>query len=171
VAKSQAHAERLQYLCNALGQGASPFDCWLVLRGIKTLVPRMRFHEQNAGRVAEFLAGHPKVKKVLYPGLKNHPGHDIARKQQSGFGGMVSFELKGTLEDVHHLLRSVKVFALAESLGGVESLIDHPQSMTHASMDPELRAAAGITENVIRLSVGIEDIDDLLEDLGQAMES
>lgn len=171
VAKSQAHAERLQYLCNALGQGASPFDCWLVLRGIKTLVPRMRFHEQNAGRVAEFLAGHPKVKKVFYPGLKNHPGHDIARKQQSGFGGMVSFELKGTLEDVHHLLRSVRVFALAESLGGVESLIDHPQSMTHASMDPELRAAAGITENVIRLSVGIEDVDDLLEDLRQAMGS
>jgi cystathionine gamma-synthase len=169
VAKTQAQAERLQYLCNALGQGASPFDCWLVLRGIKTLVPRMRFHEQNAAKVAEFLAGHPKVTKVYYPGLKSHPGHDVARRQQSGFGGMVSFELAGTLEDVHRVLRAVRIFALAESLGGVESLIDHPQSMTHASMDPELRASAGITEHTIRLSVGIEDIDDLLEDLKQAI--
>jgi cystathionine gamma-synthase len=169
VGKTQAHAERLQYLCNALGQGASPFDCWLVLRGIKTLVPRMRFHEQNAAKVAEFLAAHPKVKKVFYPGLKSHPGHELARKQQSGFGGMVTFELAGTIDDVNRVLRAVKVFALAESLGGVESLIDHPQSMTHASMDASLRAAAGITANIIRLSVGIEDIDDLLEDLGQAI--
>ena len=170
VARTPAHAERLQYLCNALGQGASPFDCWLVLRGIKTLVPRMRLHEQNAMEVAQFLAGHPRVKRVIYPGLKSHPHHALARKQQSGFGGMVSFELAGGLEDVHRVLRGVKVFALAESLGGVESLIDHPESMTHASMDPSLRAAAGITESIIRLSVGLEDVQDLLDDLDGAMQ-
>jgi cystathionine gamma-synthase len=170
VARTPAHAERLQYLCNALGQGASPFDCWLVLRGIKTLVPRMRLHEQNAMEVAQFLAGHPRVKRVIYPGLKSHPHHALARKQQSGFGGMVSFELAGGLEDVHRVLRRVKIFALAESLGGVESLIDHPESMTHASMDPSLRAAAGITESIIRLSVGLEDVQDLLDDLDGAMQ-
>jgi cystathionine gamma-synthase len=169
VSKTPAYAERLQYLCNALGQGASPFDCWLVLRGIKSLVPRMRFHEENARRVAEFLSNHPRVTRVFYPGLKSHPGHALALKQQSGFGGMVTFELAGSLEDVHRVLRSVKVFALAESLGGVESLIDHPQSMTHASMDAALRDAAGITQNIIRLSVGIEDINDLLDDLAQAI--
>lgn len=170
IARTPAHAERLQYLCNALGQGASPFDCWLVLRGIKTLVPRMRLHEQNAMEVARFLAGHPRVKRVIYPGLESHPHHALARRQQSGFGGMVSFELAGSLEDVHRVLRGVKVFALAESLGGVESLIDHPVSMTHASMDPSLRAAAGITESIIRLSVGLEDVQDLLDDLDGAMQ-
>ena len=169
IARTPAHAERLQYLCNALGQGASPFDCWLVLRGIKTLVPRMRLHEQNAMEVARFLAAHPRVKRVIYPGLESHPHHALARRQQSGFGGMVSFELAGSLEDVHRVLRGVKVFALAESLGGVESLIDHPVSMTHASMDPSLRAAAGITESIIRLSVGLEDVQDLLDDLDGAM--
>jgi cystathionine gamma-synthase len=170
IARTPAHAERLQYLCNALGQGASPFDCWLVLRGIKTLVPRMRLHEQNAMEVARFLAGHPRVKRVIYPGLESHPHHALARRQQSGFGGMVSFELAGSLGDVHRVLRGVKVFALAESLGGVESLIDHPVSMTHASMDPSLRAAAGITESIIRLSVGLEDVQDLLDDLDGAMQ-
>ncbi len=169
VAKDASLAERVQYLMNALGQGASPFDCWLVLRGIKTLVPRMIMHEQNAARVARFLVEHPRVKHVYYPGLPTHPQHDLASKQQSGYGGMVSFELRGTLEDVHRVLRTVKVFALAESLGGVESLIDHPCSMTHASMDPGLRAQAGITENVIRLSVGLEDIEDLLDDLREAL--
>jgi cystathionine gamma-synthase len=170
VAKEQSKFERLHYLCNSLGQGASPFDCWLVLRGIKTLVPRMQLHEQNAAKVAGFLAGHSAVKRVYYPGLQSHPHHETARRQQSGFGGMVSFEVKGKLPDVHQLLRSVKVFALAESLGGVESLIDHPVSMTHASMDPVLRQKAGITENLIRLSVGLEDIEDLLEDLGNALD-
>jgi len=170
IARTPAYAERLQYLCNALGQGASPFDCWLVLRGIKTLVSRMRLHEQNAMGVAQFLAGHPRVRKVIYPGLTNHPHHALASRQQTGFGGMVSFELAGGLEDIHRVLRGVKVFALAESLGGVESLIDHPESMTHASMDPSLRAAAGITENIIRLSVGLEDLQDLLDDLKGAMQ-
>jgi cystathionine gamma-synthase len=162
--------ERLQSLCNTLGQGASPFDCWLVLRGIKTLVPRMRTHEQNAASVAKFLVSHPAVQRVYYPGLQTHPQHEVACRQQSGFGGMVSFEVKGKLPEVNHLLRSVKLFALAESLGGVESLIDHPVSMTHASMDPILRQEAGITESLIRLSVGLENIEDLLEDLGKALD-
>jgi cystathionine gamma-synthase len=171
AAKEQELAEQLQYLCNALGQGASPFDCWLVLRGIKTLVPRMRMHEENAKAVAEFLCSHRAVRQVYYPGLPTHPHHGIARKQQSGFGGMVSFELLGGLSEVHQVLRAVKVFALAESLGGVESLIDHPMSMTHASMDPVLRQEAGITENLIRLSVGLESIEDILEDLGSALDT
>ncbi len=171
VARGKETADRLQFLCNALGQGASPFDCWLVLRGIKTLVPRMRLHEQNAASAAKFLAGHPAVRRVYYPGLETHPHYDIARRQQSGFGGMVSFEIAGDLAHVHRLLRSVKVFALAESLGGVESLIDHPLSMTHASMDPVLRKEAGITESLIRLSVGLEHIDDILDDLGSALDA
>jgi cystathionine gamma-synthase len=169
VAKEQDVFERLQFLCNALGQGASPFDCWLVLRGIKTLVPRMRLHEQNAFDVARFLTDHPAVKHVYYPGLQTHPNHDIARRQQNGFGGMVSFELAGDLAAVHRVLRAVKVFALAESLGGVESLIEHPLSMSHASMDAHLREKAGITENLIRLSVGLENIDDLLDDLNSSL--
>lgn len=169
VARESSIAERLQYLCNALGQGASPFDCWLVLRGIKTLVPRMKLHEENARKVAHFLSAHPAVKRVYYPGLPEHPNHEIAQRQQYGFGGMVSFDLNGNLADVHRVLRSVRLFALAESLGGVESLIDHPVSMTHASMDPVLRQEAGIGENLIRLSVGIEDIEDILEDLGNAL--
>jgi cystathionine beta-lyase/cystathionine gamma-synthase len=131
----------------------------------------MLLHEQNAASVARFLADHPAVARVYYPGLKTHPHHEIARRQQSGFGGMVSFEVVGSLAEVHHLLRSVKVFALAESLGGVESLIDHPMSMTHASMDPVLRQEAGITENLIRLSVGLENIDDILDDLGNALDT
>jgi cystathionine gamma-synthase len=169
VAKTPDDLERLQFLCNALGQGASPFDCWLVLRGIKTLVPRMRLHEQNALEVAKFLTGHSAVRRVYYPGLPTHPNHDIACRQQNGFGGMVSFELAGDLAAVHRVLRGAKVFALAESLGGVESLIEHPLSMSHASMDADLREQAGITETLIRLSVGLENIDDLLEDLNNTL--
>jgi cystathionine gamma-synthase len=171
VAKEKNVVERLQYLSNALGQGASPFDCWLVLRGIKTLVPRMLLHEQNAAKVARFLASHPAVEQVYYPGLETHPHHEVAKRQQSGFGGMVSFEVSGGLAGAQHVLRSVKLFALAESLGGVESLIDHPETMTHASMDPTLRRQAGITESLIRLSVGLEDIDDLLGDLANALDT
>jgi cystathionine gamma-synthase len=169
TAKDPSVAERLQYLCNALGQGASPFDCWLVLRGIKTLVPRMKLHEQNAAAVAKFLSAHPAVSRVYYPGLESHPNHDVACRQQSGFGGMVSFEVAGDLAKVHHVLRAAKVFALAESLGGVESLIEHPFSMSHASMDPKNREIAGITESLIRLSIGLEDIEDLLDDLKNAL--
>lgn len=162
--------ERIKYLANALGQGASPFDSWLVLRGIKTLVPRMRLHESNARAVAEFLSTHRSVRRVYYPGLPDHPQHELARRQQDGFGGMVSFEVKGGIDEVNHLLRGVRIFSLAESLGGIESLIDHPVTMTHASMDPDLRARAGINSQVIRLSVGIEHIDDLLEDLDRGLD-
>lgn len=171
VAKDPKIAERIAYLCNALGQGQAPFDAWLVLRGIKTLVPRMALHETNARAIAEYLTKHPRVSKVYYPGLPGHPHHATAKAQQKGFGGMVSFEVKGTIDDVHRLLRGVKVFALAESLGGVESLIDHPQTMTHASMDPVLKAEAGITDTTIRLSIGLEDIQDLIEDLDAALPS
>jgi cystathionine gamma-synthase len=171
IAKTQEHADRLQYLVNTLGLGASPFDSWLVLRGIKTLVPRMKAHEENAGEVAKFLSQHKNVKKVFYPGLSSHPGHELAKRQQRGFGGMVSFEVKGGLKEANAVIRSTKIFALAESLGGIESLICHPQTMTHASMNPELREQAGINERVIRLSVGIEDVNDLIEDLDQALHS
>jgi len=169
VAKTQEHADRLQYLVNALGLGASPFDSWLVLRGIKTLIPRMKVHEENANAVAKFLSQHKNVKKVFYPGLPSHPGHELAKRQQRGFGGMVSFEIKGGLQEANAVIGSTKIFALAESLGGIESLICHPQTMTHASMNPELREKAGINERVIRLSVGIEDVNDLIEDLDQVL--
>lgn len=169
VSNTRELADRIQWLCNALGQGAAPFDCWLVLRGIKTLTARLKEHERNAGLVAQFLEQHPNVEKVFYPGLVSHPQHELAKRQQYGFGGMVSFEVKGGIEEVNHILRSVKVFALAESLGGIESLIDHPVTMTHASMRPDLRDAAGINERIIRLSVGIEDVHDLIEDLEQAL--
>jgi cystathionine gamma-synthase len=170
VVKEADVLERIKYLANALGQGASPFDSWLVLRGIKTLVPRMRLHESNARAVAEFLSTHPSVSRVYYPGLPDHPQHELARRQQDGFGGMVSFEVRGGIDEVNYLLRGVRIFSLAESLGGIESLIDHPVTMTHASMDPELRARAGINPQVIRLSVGIEHIDDLLEDLDRGLD-
>jgi cystathionine gamma-synthase len=161
--------EKVKFLVNTLGTCAQPFDCWLVLRGIKTLVPRMKEHERNARIVAEFLHTHPKVKRVFYPGLESHPQHELARRQQSGFGGMVSFELEGGIAEVEHVLRSTRIFALAESLGGVESLIEHPATMSHASMGAEHRQAVGITDLVIRLSVGIEDPDDLVADLQQAL--
>jgi cystathionine gamma-synthase len=169
VVNTAERAERLQYLQNALGQGASPFDCWLVLRGIKTLVPRMRQHEENAGKVAKFLSTRKGVKKVNYPGLESHPGHELARKQQQGYGGMMSFEVDGGIDEVNRIMSNVKIFALAESLGGVESLISHSVSMTHASMNPEQRAAVGINERILRLSIGIEDPADLIEDLDQAI--
>lgn len=160
---------KLKFLVNALGTCAQPFDCWLVLRGIKTLVVRMREHERNAQAVAEFLAAHPKVKRVFYPGLPTHPQHELAKKQQKSFGGMVSFELDGPIEDLYKVLKATKLFALAESLGGVESLIEHPASMSHASMDSEHRLAAGITDSIIRLSIGIEDKADLIADLENAL--
>jgi cystathionine gamma-synthase len=169
VVNSRELADRVQFVCNALGLCASPFDCWLVLRGIKTLVPRMKEHERNARAVAEFLDGHRNVARVYYPGLQAHPQHELALLQQQGFGGMVSFDVRGGLQEVNHVLRSTRIFALAESLGGVESLIEHPATMSHASMQPELRRKAGIHDQVIRLSVGIEDPQDLLEDLETAL--
>ncbi len=162
--------ERVQFLLNAMGTCASPFDCWLVLRGIETLPVRMRQHEENAFAVANYLLGHPRVKRVFYPGLESHPGYEIAKRQMRGFGGVVSFELKEGVEAVNSFLRRIKVFSLAESLGGVASLAEHPATMSHASMPKDYREKVGITDELIRLSVGLENIDDLIEDLGQALE-
>jgi cystathionine gamma-lyase/cystathionine beta-lyase len=162
--------ERVQFLLNAMGTCASPFDCWLVLRGIETLPVRMKQHEENAIAIADYLNTHHAVKKVFYPGLDSHPGHEIARKKMKGFGGMVSFEINGGIEAVNNFLRKITVFALAESLGGIASLAEHPATMTHASMPGEHRERVGITDELIRLSVGLENIDDLIEDLHQALE-
>jgi cystathionine gamma-lyase/cystathionine beta-lyase len=161
--------QRVQFLLNAMGTCASPFDCWLVIRGIETLSVRMRQHEANAIAVANYLAEHPAVKKVLYPGLKSHPGYEIAKRQMKGFGGVVSFESKGGTERVNTFLKRINVFSLAESLGGVASLAEHPATMSHASMPKDYREKAGISEELIRLSVGLENVDDLIEDLGQAL--
>ena len=163
--------ERIQFLLNAMGTPASPFDCWLVIRGIETLHVRMKQHEENAIAVANYLKGHPGVKKVLYPGLDSHPGHEIAKRQMKGFGGMVSFELKGDIDIVGNVLRRLKVFPLAQSIGGVASLAEHPATMTHASMPKEHREKVGITDGVVRLSIGLEHADDLIEDLEQALEA
>jgi cystathionine gamma-synthase len=162
--------QRIQSMNNLLGTSQSPHDCFLVLRGLKTLLLRMRAHEAGARAVAGFLAAHPAVERVHYPGLPDHPQHALAKKQQEGFGAMVSFELRdGRPDRVDHVLRTLRWFTLAESLGGVESLVAHPASMTHASMTPEARRRAGITDSVIRLSVGIEDPADLMADLEQAL--
>ena len=162
--------ERVQFLLKAMGTCASPFDCWLVLRGIETLPVRMKQHEENAATVANYLTKHSAVKRVFYPGLDSHLGHEIAKRQMKGFGGMVSFELKGGTEAVNSFLRKIKVFPLAESLGGVTSLAEHPATMSHASMPEDHRKRVGITDELIRLSVGLENIDDLIEDLRQALE-
>ena len=162
-------AGKVQFLLNAMGMCASPFDCWLVLRGIKTLPVRMVRHEENAVEVATFLEKHPKVKRVFYPGLKSHPHHKLAKKQMKGYGGMVSFEIVGGLEAVNSFLRNIQVFSLAESLGGVDSLAEHPGTMSHASMPEDFRKRVGITDDLIRLSVGLENIDDLKEDLEGAL--
>jgi cystathionine gamma-lyase len=157
--------EKLFFYQNAIGPCHSPFDSWLVLRGLKTLAVRMKAHEQNAIKIAAFLEKHPKVDKVVYPGLKSHPQHELAKKQMSGFGGMITFFLKGGIDESRRFLENVKLFALAESLGGVESLVDHPAIMTHASIPTTVREQLGIFDNLIRLSVGIEDCDDLIADL------
>ena len=163
-------SERVQFLLNAMGTCAAPFDCWLVLRGIETLPVRMKQHEANASRVANYLAEHPGVKRVFYPGLKSHSGHEIARRQMKGFGGVVSFELKGGASATSRFLKRIKLFSLAESLGGVASLAEHPATMSHASMPKEHREKAGLTDELVRLSVGLENADDLIGDLGQALE-
>jgi cystathionine gamma-synthase len=163
--------QRIQSMNNLLGTSQSPHDAFLVLRGLKTLLLRMRAHEAGARAVAEFLTAHPAVERVHYPGLASHPQHALARTQQLGFGAMLSFELKdGRAARVDHVLRTLRWFTLAESLGGVESLVAHPASMTHASMTPEARRRAGITDSVVRLSVGIEDPADLIADLRQTLD-
>jgi cystathionine gamma-lyase len=162
--------EKVRFAQNAAGAVPGPFDCWLVLRGIKTLPVRMDRHCSNALKVAEYLSTHPKVERVLYPGLSSHPDHSLAKKQMISFGGMVSFYLKGDFQACKRLLKHVRIFAVAESLGGVESLIEHPSSMTHASVPRGERERIGVTESLVRLSVGIEDVDDLVTDLSQALE-
>jgi cystathionine gamma-lyase len=161
--------EKLWFLQNATGPSQSPFDSWLVLRGIKTLAVRLERHGANAMKIAQMLNSHPEVEKVYYPGLPEHPGHDIAKRQMSGFGGMITFVVKGGLPQAKEVLRKVQLFALAESLGGVESLIEHPAIMTHASVPADQRAKLGISDGLLRISVGIEDVDDLLSDLKQAL--
>ena len=161
--------EAIKFYQNAAGGVPSPFDAWLTLRGIKTLAIRMRQHEENAQAIAGYLAEHPRVEKVYYPGLFSHPDYELAKRQMSGFGGMVSFQLKGSYADVAQVVRRFKVFALAESLGGVESLVCHPATMTHGSIPKDIREARGLTDTLLRLSTGIEDKEDLIEDLKQAL--
>jgi cystathionine gamma-lyase len=161
--------ESLKFFQNAAGGVPGPFDAWLTLRGIKTLALRMRQHEENAHAVARFLSEHARVEKVYYPGLASHPDHELAKRQMSGFGGIVSFQFKGAIADVDTVVRRLKVFTFAESLGGVESLVCHPASMTHGSIPKEIREPRGLTDTLLRLSVGIEDVEDLLLDLEQAL--
>ena len=168
IAATQEGRDAVFFAANAQGATAVPFDSWLILRGLKTLPLRLRQHEENATAVARYLERHQAVASVYYPGLSGHEGHDVASRQQDGFGGMVSFAVKEGV-DVRALLSSTRVFTLAESLGGVESLIEQPATMSHASMSPEARKEAGITEQVIRLSVGVEHIEDLLADLEEAL--
>jgi cystathionine beta-lyase/cystathionine gamma-synthase len=164
----EADAEWIRFIQNSVGAILSPFDSFLVLRGTKTLALRMERHDLNGRTVASFLSEHPKVKKVYYPGLKSHPQHELAKRQQKGFGGMISFET-GSLENAKTVLENVKLCTLAESLGGVETLICHPATMTHASVPKEKREALGITDGLVRISVGLEDVEDIIEDLEKAL--
>jgi len=170
VLNNEDFYKKLAYNQNAVGAVLSPFDSYLTLRGAKTLAVRMEQHQKNALALAEFLAKSPKIKRVLYPGLKNHPHHQIAAAQSSGFGGVLSFELVGTLQDAEDFLSKLKLFSTAESLGGVESLAEIPAIMTHASVPKEVREQNGISDTLIRVSVGIEDTEDLIEDFRQALE-
>jgi cystathionine beta-lyase/cystathionine gamma-synthase len=163
--------EGMKFYQNAAGGVPGPFDSWLVLRGLKTLAVRMRQHEENALAVAEFLQGHPQVETVSYPGLPSHPQHELAKRQMSGFSGMVSFTLRGGAEAAYAAVQKTRVFSFAESLGGVESLITHPATMTHAAIPREQREARGVTDGLMRLSVGIEDKEDLIADLEGAISS
>ena len=169
VTKESAFGEELGWWANCLGITGAPFDSFLTLRGIRTLDARIRIHEENAAAIANFLSASTAVARVYYPGLPWHPGHEVAASQQSGFGGMISFELDGGVDRIESFLASLECFTLAESLGGVESLIAHPATMTHASMEPDARERAGIGENLLRLSVGIEHVDDLILDLERAL--
>src|SRR5271163_1277628 len=169
LAKDAAIFEPIKFLQNATGAVPSPFDCWLTLRGLKTLELRMQRHAENATAIANALYGHPLVKQVYFPGLPDHPGHEIAKKQMTGFGGMVSFELEGTVADVVSFVKSRRYFTLAESLGGVKSLLCHPATMTHASIPAEARAELGLSDTLIRLSPGCENAKDLVEDLQEGL--
>ena len=162
------HAEKLAYIQKATGAIMSPFECWLVLRGVKTLAVRMKQHDENGRKVAEFLKGQKKIKTVMYPGLKDHPQHELAKTQMKGFGSMITFDL-GSQDNANKFLRRLKVCTLGESLGGVETLISHPATMTHAALGVEGRAAIGLTDGMVRISVGIEDVEDILADLEQGL--
>jgi len=169
VTKDADLTARLRFLHNAVGSIAGPFDSFLALRGLKTLALRMERHCTNALKIAAWLEKHPKVERVIYPGLESHPQHELARKQMHGFGGIVTFFVKGGLSATKRVLERTRLFTLAESLGGVESLIEHPAIMTHASIPQEQRARIGISDELVRLSVGVEDADDLIADLAQAL--
>lgn len=168
VARDPEHLERFRYLQNAAGAILSPFESWLLLRSSKTLALRMDRHDENAGEIARMLAERPEVHAVHYPGLPDHPGHELARRQMSGFGGMLSFDV-GTMDRARSVMEALEIFSIAESLGGVESLANHPATMTHASIPEPLRRGIGIGDGLVRLSVGIEDVGDLLQDLEDAL--
>ncbi len=171
ITSQEDHAERISFVVNALGVSCSPFDAWLVLRGVKTLGPRMEAHQRGAMALARMLAEHPRVERVYFPGLPDHPHHELAKRQQGGFGAMLSFDIQGGREAVERALTRTKLFQLAESLGGVESLVAYPVVMSHATMSEEARQAAGISESTIRVSVGIENPDDLVADMHQALDA
>ena len=170
VCAKQEHADKLAFLQKAAGAILSPFECWLVLRGVKTLAARMEIHDRSGRIVADFLSKHKKVKAVFYPGLPDHPQHALARRQMSGFGSMITFET-GSLKNANKMLKKVRVCSLGESLGGVETLISHPATMTHAALGAKGRKALGITDGLVRISVGIEDVDDILDDLDGALKA
>jgi cystathionine gamma-lyase len=170
ITNDSAWAEQLAYLQNAVGGVPGPLDCFLTLRGIKTLHVRMARHAENAMKIARWLEAHQAVERVIYPGLESHPQHALALRQMHGFGGMITFFVRGGLEGARRMLTRTKLFQLAESLGGVESLVEHPAIMTHASIPADQRAALGISDSLVRLSVGIEDVDDLIADLAHALE-
>jgi cystathionine gamma-lyase len=169
IVRNPQLAEKIGFLQNAMGTCSGPQDCFLVLRGIKTLAVRMEAHNRNALHLAHWLEKHPKIKEVLHPGLESHPQHQLALEQAKGFGGTFAFRIKGGRDEAFRFLSGVKLFTLAESLGGVESLIEHPATMTHLSMPEDVRTKIGITDDLIRVSVGIEHIEDLLADLEQAL--
>jgi O-succinylhomoserine (thiol)-lyase len=171
ITRRKDHAERIGYVVNALGLACSPFDAWLVLRGVKTLGPRMEAHQRGAMALARYLSTHPRIEKVYYPGLESHPQHALAKSQQRGFGAMLSIDVKGGRPAVERVLAKLKLFQLAESLGGVESLIEYPDTMSHASMSEAARREAGITDKTLRVSVGIEHPEDLIADFRQALEA
>jgi cystathionine beta-lyase/cystathionine gamma-synthase len=164
VCSKPEQAEKLAFLQKAAGAILSPFECWLLLRGVKTLAARMQIHDRNGRMVAEFLANHRKIKKVLYPGLADHPQHELAKRQMSGFGSMITFET-GSLKNANKMLKKLRICSLGESLGGVETLISHPATMTHAGLGEKGRKAIGITDGMVRISVGIENVEDILDDL------
>lgn len=169
IAKTKEIWEKLDFWANSMGLIGAPFDAYMTLRGLRTLELRILKAQNNCEKIAKFLQGHNAIKSVCYPGLENHAGHSLAQKQQNGFGAMLSFELKGDINTVKEFLAPLNVFALAQSLGGTESLINHPATMTHVSMGPEAREKAGVTDTLLRLSIGIEDSDDLMEDLKTAL--